>query len=190
YQVRYSGLGHASAAMQVRVDFKLPGPKKFTILSETGSGMLRHHVLEPLVKAERQNAVVTSNDGSALVPANYKFRLVAAPDDNGNGKYVLEATPRTSKQRFLFHGTIWLNASDFGIERVQGKLPHSPSFWVKNVTFDYHTQKIGAFWLPATNKTRAHIRFFGHAVLEIRYHDFDLTSIAPVPTAAAAGGRP
>lgn len=190
YHVQYNGLGKASAAMTVRVDFNQPGPKIFTIVSESGSAMLRHHVLEPLVKAERRDAVITSSDGSAIVPTNYQFHLLSTPADNPSGDYVLEATPRAGRNRFLFRGTIWLSASDFGIKRIKGKLPRSPSFWIKSASFDYHSQKIGDFRLPASNQTRTHIRFFGHATLDICFHDFVLTSISPVRPYASSGESP
>lgn len=82
--------------------------------------------------------------------------------------------------RLAFRGEICLNPNDFGIERIEGKLPHAPSFGVTHPIFVYLAQKIGDFWLPATNRTHAHIRLFGEAELEIRYHDFHLTSNAPV----------
>lgn len=190
YYVRYDGLGDASAAMTVRVEFHQPGPKTFTIVSESGSAMLRHHVLEPLVKTESRDAVITSNDGSAIVPANYEFHLLSTPAENPDGDYVLDATPRSDRKRFLFRGAIWLSANDFGIKRIKGKLPHSPSFWIKSATFDYRSQKIGDFWLPASNQTLAHIRFFGHATLDICFHDFVLTSISPVGPYASSGESP
>ncbi len=190
YHVQYDGIGDASAAMTVRVEFHQPGPKIFTIVSESGSAMLRHHVLEPLVKAEIRDAVITSNQGSAIVPANYEFHLLATPADNPGGGYVLEATPHADRNRFLFRGTIWLSANDFGIKRIKGKLPRSPSFWVKSATFDYHSQKVGDFWLPASNQTLAHLRFFGHATLDICFHDFVLTSISPVGPYASSGESP
>ncbi|MGH9466911.1 MAG: hypothetical protein ACRD1Y_06110 [Terriglobales bacterium] len=180
YTLVYHGLGKKRAAMTVQVRYQQPGPKRFTVVSESGSAMLRRHVLEPLLRAERLDAAVTSSSGSAIVPANYRFQLLSAPSEDGGDCYVLKATPRGGHKRFLFRGTLWLNAKDFGIERIVGELPHSPSFWVKGAKFDYRGQKIGAFWLPATNHTSAHIRFWGSAELEIRYHNFDLTSAGPL----------
>ncbi|MGH9487432.1 MAG: hypothetical protein ACRD04_07550 [Terriglobales bacterium] len=180
YQVSYSGLGHKSAAMTVRVAFRQPGPKRFIVISESGSRLLRQHVRQPLLATERRDAVASTSDGNAIVPKSYRFTLISSPQDNPMGVYVLRAVPRFRSKRFLFRGQIWLNPNDFGIERIEGKLPHAPSFWVTHPTFVYLAQKIGDFWLPATNRTHAHIRLFGEAELEIRYHDFHLTSNAPV----------
>lgn len=181
YHVAYSGLGHQTAEMTVQMEYHEPGPKRFTITAEAGSEMLRHHVLEPLVKAEQSDAQVTSRQGLALGPTNYQFVLLQAPDGHDQHNYVLQATPLSGKhQRFLFHGKVWVDPNDYGIVRIQGVLPDVPSFWVASAEFDYHNQKVGDFWLPETNDTIAHLRFFGHAVLTIRYGAFRFTSISPV----------
>lgn len=180
YTVSYAGWGHQRAAMTVRMDFRQPGPKQLTVISESGSGLLRRHVLKPLLEAERSEALASSRDGSAIVPANYRFQLLSTPDRNAGGDYILQAVPRASAARFLFRGRIWIHPGDFGIERIRGTVPQVHSFWVTRARFDYRGQKLGDFWLPASNLTRAHIRFFGHAILLIRYHDFEFRSRSAV----------
>lgn len=190
YHIEYSGVGHHSADMTVRMDYQEPGPKRFTITSEAGSGMLRHHVLEPLVKAEENDAQVTRQQGLAIGPANYRFELLQEPDGENQRDYVLRATPLKHKsQRFLFHGKVWINPDDFGIERIEGVLPDVHSFWVTHAEFDYHNQKIGDFWLPEASHTIAHLRWFGRAVLTIRYGGFQFSCISPVPP-YAEGAQP
>lgn len=188
YHVVYDGLEHESADMQVYVAYQQPGPKRFTVVSETGSGMLRHHVLEPLLRAERNEASIDSSAGSAIAPENYSFEMLDFPHSGAQDDYVLTATPRATP-RFLFHGTIWVNPADSGIERVDGQLLHSPSWWITRTDFSYRSQKIGDFWLPASNHCVSHIRFFGHAVLDITYQDFELTSISSVGPQAVGAGR-
>lgn len=183
YHVDYQGMGHESADMTVRMEYREPGPKRFTVLTESGSGMLRHHVLEPLVKAEQKDAEATRVEGLALVPANYNFEMLQRPDGKGQLDYVLRATPHSGKDsRFLFRGTLWINPNDYGIERIQGRINDVPSFWVTHAEFDYYSQKLGDFWLPDISRTVAHLRWFGHALLTIRSGSFQFTSISPVPS--------
>lgn len=192
YHLEYHGLGSDIADMRVKVAYQKPGPKRFTIVSESGSGMLRHHVLEPLLRRERQEAQFENRDGSALVPENYDFTVVDFPRAGLQPSYVLAVTPRADSQRFLFRGKIWVNPVDFGLERVEGESVKSPSWWVDQFDFHYDSRKVGDFWLPASNHCVSHIRLFGHAVLDITYRDFKLTSTQPVSFLAAAGppGRP
>jgi hypothetical protein len=185
YHLDYHGLGHDTADMEVRVSFQNPGPKQFTIVSESGSGILRHHVLDPLVKREQLEAEIESQEGSALVPANYAFELVAYPRPGAQPDYILAVTPRRREDRFLFRGKIWLNPVDFGLVRAQGESGHSPSWWVTRYRFTYRSQRVGDFWMPASNACVAHIRLFGHATLDISYQDFNLTSVLPLSMRAA-----
>jgi hypothetical protein len=193
YHIEYSGLGRHTADMTVRMNYQEPGPKRFTITSEAGSGMLRHHVLEPLVRAEQHDAEMTREHGLAIVPANYHFELLQQPAGEQQRDYILQATPLSDKsRRFLFHGKLWINPDDYGIERIEGELPEVPSFWVTRAEFDYRNQKIGDFWLPQESHTIAHLRWFGRAVLTIRYGGFQFASISPVPpySAAQPGAQP
>jgi hypothetical protein len=177
YHLDYHGLGREVADMDVRVRYDAPGPKQLTVISESGSGMLRDHVLDPLIKREKEEAEIESQTGSVFVPENYAFTLVDYPHPGGQPDYVLAVQPRKNAQhRFLFKGKIWLDPNDFGMIRAEGRSVHSPSFWISHFDFVYRGQRLDGFWLPATNRTVAHLRLFGHAVLDITYTDFNLIS--------------
>lgn len=188
YHVVYDGLAHDTADMTVRMEYVAPGPKVLTLVSQSGSSMLRRHVLDPLLKMERKEALIESLEGSAIVPANYEFSLVAdVPQPDGDGNYLLDAKPRRS-DRFLFRGRIWVSAQDYGITRVDGEPVHSPSWWVTDSAFQYRSQHIGDFWLPASNECRSHTRFFGRAQLSITYDHYQFTSVLPVTQVVASNG--
>lgn len=186
YHVVYNGLGHKVATMDVQVSFHQPGPKVFTVTSETGSDLLRSHVLDPLLREERRQSRIARQMGSSITPENYHFTMLDYPGHDGQKDYVLSAKPRdaAAPDRFLFRGTIWVNPADFGIERIEGQLLHSPSWWVTHTHFNLRNQRIGDFYLPATNHITSHVRLLGSAVLDISYGHFDLTSIQPVLTHA------
>ena len=185
YHLVYHGLGHASADMKVKVTYRNPGPKTFTVLSESGSGMLRHHVLDPLLKTERNEAEIEAREGSAIAPQYYRFKLVSTPHGDQTD-YILALTPiKKHAGRFVFRGKIWVNPVDFGIEQAEGASVTSLSWWVSHFSFSYRSRKVGDFWLPAANRCVSHVRLFGPAVLNITYGDFELTSIRPVSFVSA-----
>jgi hypothetical protein len=180
YHLEYHGLGHDIADMEVRVHYTAPGPNRLTILSESGSDMLRHHVLNPLVRTEQEEADIESTEGSVFVPENYSFTMVDSPHPGGQPDYVLAIQPLRDAHRFLFRGKIWIDPVDFGLVRAEGTSVHSPSWWVSRFQFNYHGQKIGDFWLPQSNDCVSHLRLFGHATLDITYQHFEITSSGPV----------
>lgn len=181
YHLEYHGLGRETAEMDVRVSYDAPGPKRLTVISESGSGMLRHHVLDPLLKVEQDEAQIESSRGSVFVPDNYCFTLVDYPHTGGHPDYVLAVTPRKDAQhRFVFRGKIWLDPGDFGLVRAEGQSVHSPSWWVTHFNFTYQGQNIAGFWMPSSDESVAHLRLVGHAVLDIRYTGFNLIDFSPV----------
>lgn len=187
YHVTYHGFGTETAEMTVKVTYQDGGPKQFTEVSASGSGMLRQHVLEPLLKAQRHEAAVEDRDGGALVPENYDFELVDSPQPGTQNCYVLAVKPVRDAKRFLFRGKIWVNPKDFGIERAEGDSVSSPSFWVSRFHFQVHSRKIGDFWVPASSRSTSHVRVFGHAVLDMTFSDFQVTAARPVNFLAAEG---
>lgn len=189
YHVVYDGLGHEVADMQVRMDYVEPGPKKLTVISESGSGLLRRHVLDPLIATERREAAIEFKQGPAITPKNYDFDLVATPSTDPLGDYVLKAHPHKG-DRFLFRGKIWVNPENFGIVKVKGEPTDDHSWWVNDTRFAFSNQQVGDFWLPQANHITCHVRFFGHAVLDITYGDFSITSASPVPPMEAEAAIP
>jgi len=172
YRVSFSGLGHKHAAMHVRVDFAQPGPKRFTVLSESGSSMLRHHVLEPLLTVERHQALADAEQGSSLTPANYDFDLLARPHP-GSSNYVLFANPHAGNP-YLFRGTIWLDNEDLGLVKAVLAPVDVHSSWTTDTVCTYRGQNLQGFWLPASNHCVCKVRWFGHAALDIAYAHFTL----------------
>ena len=188
YHLEYQGLGTDIADMEVRVDYTAPGPKRLTIVSESGSGMLLHHVLGPLIRTEEKEAEIESTEGSVFVPNNYSFTMVDYPHPGGQPDYVLAIKPRRDAHRFLFRGTIWIDPDDFGLVRAEGTSVHAPSWLVSKFEFSYHGQKIGDFWMPQSNDCVSHLRLFGHATLDVTYKDFEITP--PHPVSFLAGETP
>ncbi|MGH9392857.1 MAG: hypothetical protein ACRD1E_01710, partial [Terriglobales bacterium] len=93
--------------------------------------------------------------------------------------YQLRADPHRG-DRFLFHGTLWITPDDFGLEKAVISPVDDHSWWITHTECTYLSQKIGDFWLPASNHCVSKVRFFGHAVLDITYSDFRLTSASPL----------
>lgn len=170
YQLDYQGWSHQTASMTVRVEYSGHGPKRLILISESGSELLLRRGMEPLLQAERKDAALTASEGSALVPRNYTFRMLADPPDS----YLLSAQPRpdADRRRFLFRGRIWVNGSDYGVERVEGRSARSPSFWVRDTQFEYRAQRLGGYWLMASEHSVSRLRWFGRAVLDIRVENF------------------
>jgi hypothetical protein len=172
YNIDYHGLlGHKFAGLTVAVKFTAPFTKEFTIVSETGSKMIQTKVLNKLLESEKEAANPESQRRTALSPENYKFALLGtAPSANG-GCYRLHVDP-LHDNKFLYRGEICVNAVDFAVESIDAEPSKNPSFWISSTKIEHHYQKVGEFWLPASNKSLTKVRLGGSATLTIQYSDY------------------
>jgi len=174
YHLECHCLSHKKADMVVRIDYRAPNRKEFTILSESGSGTVRDRVFKKLLEAEQESMRDENQQRSAITPENYTFQVSDYEKTSTDEFYVLDAQPR-SKNKFLFRGQIWENAKDFAITRVEGQPAVNPSWWTVKTDFKRSYYKIGEFWLPESNESETKVRMFGTAVLSIEYRDYQVT---------------
>jgi hypothetical protein len=176
----YTGMQHyvlnnkrfkTHAEMTVRVVYGSGGKKEFQMLSESGSEWVRKYVFRKLIRAEQDNAEGAAHKQSRIAPENYDFRLIGMETANGRPCYLLDATPRT-KNKYLFRGRVWVDAEDAAVARVEGSPAQSLSFWTPIVHFVHQYEKVGRFWLAASNVSQTDVRIFGSTELKVEYSDY------------------
>jgi hypothetical protein len=166
---------HKRAEMTVRIECHPDGTKEFEVLSSTGWGGARKHVFPRLLEAEAAASKPGSGDDSRVTPENYSFSMIGSEEIDGRTAYAIEVTPRVPK-KYLIRGTIWVDATDYAIVRMQGSPAKNPSFFIKSVEFTHMYQKAGPLWLPASDVSLSDARIFGPTRLTILYHDYQLGS--------------
>jgi hypothetical protein len=178
YNLEYSGFPSArNAEMNVSASYRAPGTKKLTIVSESGSKLILNHVLHRLLESEEESAGDDTNRNAVLLtPDNYQFSLRGCDTAAGRDLYVMDVQPLRDN-RFLYRGTIWVDAQDFAVVRIDGEPARNPSFWTKRSKIHHEYRKIGDFYVPAFNETVTETRLGGHAVLTIRYESYKLDSV-------------
>jgi hypothetical protein len=106
-------------------------------------------------------------------------RCSALTKSTGRKAYVIEIIPKKQK-KYLMRGTIWLDAEDFAIVRVEGQPANNPSFWTKSVQFVHKYEKHGPFWLAESDTSLSDVRIFGSTELRIDYFDYLVNDAAGV----------
>jgi outer membrane lipoprotein-sorting protein len=162
-----------TATMTVRFRFRYPGEKKFEVLSEEGSAVIRKRVLRKLLESEVEAAGDTMREATQITPRNYSFRLLGAGEIEGRKAYLLEAAPREGN-RFLFRGKVWVDAEDYAVARIEATPAKSPSFWIRKTSFVHEYRKFGGFWLPVSNRSESEAVAFGRTELTIEYSGYKL----------------
>jgi hypothetical protein len=186
YRIEYQGFsGVRSAEMVVKLKYLSPGKKEFVIQSTTGSKLIIDKVLKNLLAAEQEELGPGTQRRSALTEDNYHFKLNGHESGPSGGTYVLQVEPRR-KDKFLFRGRIWVNATDFAVVRLEAEPTKNPSFWTKKTNIVQVYRKVSDFWLPAYNHSIAAVRLGGHADLTIEYKDYAITDASKVSTLLTA----
>jgi hypothetical protein len=179
YHLELHGILNLHADMEVKMTYRYPGDKDFTILSQSGSAYIRNHVLKRLIEAENESSHPDEIRHTAITPENYDFELASFEHDGNDSYYILNVTPKVNR-KYLFKGRIWVDDRDYAIARIEGQPAKPPSWWTTKVNFVAQYERVGNFWLPASNKSVTSVRVFGRSLLTIRYKDYDLTRTANI----------
>ena len=181
--------GKVHAKETVRLDYVAPDKKTFVKLSEEGSGIVRHLVLNRLMDSETAAASGKEHHDSSLTPANYVFHLVGQEDLDGRHCFVVEAQPKR-QDKYLFEGKVWIDSADFAVVKIAGHPARKLSFWISRADFVRQYEKIGDFWFPAKDETIVDVRLYGKKILRIEHRTDSINGGAFSGTANAAPPSP
>ncbi|HTB12428.1 MAG TPA: sigma-E factor regulatory protein RseB domain-containing protein [Bryobacteraceae bacterium] len=170
---------HKQAEMLVRTVYRKDGSKEFDVVSSRGWGGARKHVFPRLLEAETEASRPGGREDSRITPQNYSFRTLRASEVAGRKAYVIQVIPKEQKT-YLIRGTIWVDAEDFAIVRIEGEPAKNPSFWIKRVQFEHNYEKHGAFWLAESDTSISDVRVFGSTELRIHYFDYVVNGAAGI----------
>jgi hypothetical protein len=174
YSLQYRGFpSNREAEMEVVAHYDAPENKNFDVVSDSGSKMIQTKVFSKLLESEREAAHAENRRQTALTPENYRFTLLGSRPSRYGGCYRLGVEPRRDN-KFLYRGEICVNATDFAVETIDAEPAKNPSFWIKKTRIEQRYQKIGQFWLPASNATVSTVRLGGTATLSIVYSGYEL----------------
>jgi hypothetical protein len=188
YTIDYNGFPKMHAEMVVDVLFTAPATKDFTIVSESGSGLLLKHVLKRLLDTEKEALEEKNRTRVDVSTNNYEFSNAGYQHSPDGCSYNLTATPKVPN-KFLFRGRIWVDETDFAVCRIEAEPAMNPSFWIKKTDIHHQYEKVGDFWLPKENRSVSDIRLDGTAILTIKYQNYEILAVrGHVPKVGDASG--
>ena len=170
-----TGKVHAEVAGQM--EYRAPDQKKFVVMSEKGSALVRRLALNALIASEIETAAGKQHNDSAISPANYTLDLLGEQQVGPYHCFAVQAVPKR-RDKYLFEGKVWIDVEDFAVVRIEGHPAKKLSFWIQRADFVRQYQKIGGFWLPQRDMTFVDVRLYGKKVLTIDHHDYSVNSAA------------
>jgi hypothetical protein len=154
-----------------RMEFFSPDKKSFTVTSESGSGLVRHMALNPLINSEIEAAAGKEHHDSAISTDNYSLNLLGEQQLGPYRCFVAEAVPKR-KAKYLFEGKVWIDANDYSVVRIEGHPATKLSFWIQHAEFVRQYQKVDRFWLPEKDQTFVQVRLYGTKILKIDHRNY------------------
>src|SRR5271157_3687959 len=198
YHLSYRGFpGDREAEMTVEATYDSPSCKSFKVNSQKGSKLIIDRVFKRLLESEKEAAEPEMHARTLLNRNNYDFALIgfesAGIEPSDKGQYVLAVYPKV-KSKYVYHGKVWVDGTDFAVTRIDAEPAQNPSFWTKKSEIHHEYMKVENFWLPHRNESVSYIRLGGRATLTIDYNNYRVTDAresgnSAKATSSSAGAR-
>lgn len=166
---------HPVAEMMVKTTYREDTGKSYTILSQSGSALIRSVVLRSILDNEKSLNQPGIRDGTWITSANYQMQLEPGGTRPVNGRdcLALALTPRR-KTPYLLEGTVWVDARDGSIVQVEGTASKSSSFLTGATQILRQYANVNGY--PEATHARAvsNSFLFGETVVAIDYQNYQV----------------
>lgn len=166
---------HPAAEMTVKTLYRRGVGKSYTILSQSGSGILQKFVLAPLLDSEKNINLPGNVEKSWFTSANYEMKLKPGGVQQLDGRncLVVSMTPR-QKGPNMIDGTLWADSQDGSIVQIEGDASRSPSMFTGPPHVMRHYVNMNGFAMATHARARSGSALFGTTILTIDYRDYQV----------------
>jgi outer membrane lipoprotein-sorting protein len=164
---------HPAAEMTVKTTYRKESGKSYAILSQSGSPILRNFVLGPLLDHEKEINQPATRQAAFFISANYEMQLQPGGIQQIDGRdcLALAINPK-HKAPNLIQGTLWVDARDYSIVRLEGTASKSPSLLTGPAQVMRQYTKVSGFAQAAHARAVSTSPLFGQTVVTIDYRDY------------------
>jgi len=170
---RGQDMGVPAAEMTVRTTYRKGIGKSYEIVAEGGSALIRKFGLMPLLDNEKSINQPGHVEQSWFTSANYEMKLLPGGIQHLDGRdcLALSVTPRR-KAPNLIQGTLWVDAKDFGIVKIDGTASKSPSVWAGQTHMMRRYANVSGFAMATSARAESNSFLFGKTIVTIDYLDY------------------
>ncbi len=166
---------HPAAEMVVRDNYRKGEGKTYTLLSESGSSILLHFGLKPLLETEQKINQTGNVEKSWFNSSNYemKLRSSAVQKENGRDCLALDIVPK-EKAPNLIVGTMWVDARDGTLVEIDGVASKDPSAISGTPHMMRQYTNINGYSMARHARAESVSPLFGRTVVTVDYSDYKL----------------
>ena len=172
---RGSDATHPAAEMTVKTDYRKETGKSYTILSESGSGFIRTHVLKAVLEQEKTINLPGVREHSWFTSANYQMQLKPGGIQKTDGRdcLALEISPRR-KATNMIDGTLWVDANTGSIVRLEGIATQSPSIFTGAAKVMRQYVSVNGFGMATQARAISDSFILGRTTVTIDYRNYQI----------------
>lgn len=161
-----------AAEMTVRVTYRKGVGKSYKVLSQSGSGLIQHFGLKPLLDNEKAINDPAKVADSWFTTANYDMRVEAGQTRVLEGRTCVGVAikPRR-KAPNMIDGTVWVDPENGAILEVEGVASKAPSIFA-GTTHMMRQYAMMDGYAQATHARAESSGMFGKTVVTIEYSDY------------------
>lgn len=174
YSVYRNGEAKPSVEVTVKTTYTRSYGKDYTVVSQTGSALLRSAIIDRVLANEKEMAKASNRDSVSLTSLNYEM----SPEpgivmQNGRPCVIVDLKARR-KIPFLFNGRGWFDAVDFTLVHIEGSPAASPSFFAGQTAGVRDYTKVDGFSMAQRADVHSHSFLFGDTRLCIDYTNYQI----------------
>ncbi|HEX3572503.1 MAG TPA: hypothetical protein VHU44_16910 [Acidobacteriaceae bacterium] len=172
---------HSVAEMTVMTTYRKDSGKSYTILSQTGSSIVRNLVLNAILDNEKLLNQPGTREGTWITSANYEMTLKPGGIQRLNGRdcLVVALTPKR-KAPYLIEGILWVDSKDGSIVQLDGTASKSSSVLTGPTQITRQYANISGFAQATHVRAVSNSFMLGQTVVKIDYQDYHIQLRPPV----------
>ena len=166
---------HPAAEMMVKTTYRKNTGKDYTIVSQSGSALIRRFVLNAILDNEKSLNQPGVREGAWFTSANYEMKLKPGGNKLVDRRdcVVLALTPRR-KTPYLIEGTLWADSRDGSIVQVQGTAAKSSSLLTGPTQVVRQYANIGGLSQATHVRAVSNSTMFGQTIVKIDYQGYQV----------------
>lgn len=166
---------HPVAEMTVRDTYERGVGKTYNVMSESGSSILLHFGLKPLLDSEQTINQPGNVEKSWFDSSNYMMKLnpTAVQKVNGRDCFALDIKPKQEASNLII-GTMWADVRDGTLVQIDGVASKNPSAFSGTTHMMRHYSNIDGYSMATHARAESDSTLFGRTVVTIDYSDYNL----------------
>lgn len=168
---------HPAAEMVVKTTYRPNMGKNYAVQSESGSSLVLKFLLHPLLDNEKAINDPGKVSASWIVSANYDMSLKPGGpvEQDGRTCWALAIHPQR-KAPNLIDGTLWVDAKDFKIVRLEGQSTKSASLLAEPAHVLRQYVEISGFAEATHARAESDSKILGKTIVTIDYEGYQIQS--------------